>query len=420
MDRSRTCFQRARRAAAVLLVISGGLASSSEAALPPPTAVFTAYDHAGGARGFHLRFAVGSNPRLIRTAFLESSACHVGPVVRSVPVSGSGDVYIYSAFAPRLSQPRLKTGVFNVVARFTSPTRLNGTYQAKKPGCDTGVRAFTAATEKGHTADGPPPDVAGATPAQRAEAEALLAASRQAASRFPTIGDAFRAGFVPHPGFKAAFIWPRGVGFHLENCRNWVDDRVLDPARPEALVYWSPPNAAPVPIASMYRVSSYQPPPTTGGPIVQWHGHGDGAFLMTHVWFASRLEEAFSTSVVPSDSFFSSFSLKPQNATGWPWGGLGGATGDSYCLRSGRHVRRLVKMRKTIFSRRAVVVPPGGIVSWRFNGRKLHELVAGGTESFGSPATRSGTYRHRFFWPGRTRVICAVHPSMRMTVVVRR
>jgi plastocyanin len=420
MDRSRACFHHARRASAVLLVISGGLASSSEAALPPPTSVFTAYDHASEANGFHLQLAVGSNPRLIRTAFLDSFACRVEPVVRNVPVSESGDVYIHTAFAPRLSQPRLKTGIFTVIARFTSPTRLDGTYQAKKPGCDTGVRAFTATTEKGHNAHGPPPDVAGATPAQRAEAEALLAASKQAASRFPTIGDAFRAGFVPHPGFKAAFIWPRGVGFHLENCQNWVDDHVLDPTRPESLVYWSPPNAAPVPIALMYRASSYQPPPTTGGPIIRWHGHGDGAFLMTHVWFASSLEEAFSTSTTPSASFFASFSLQPQSATGWPWGGLGATTSDSYCLRSGRHVRRVVKMRKTSFSRNTVVVPPGGIVTWRFNRRGLHELAAGGTESFASQATRRGTYRHRFFWPGRTRVVCTIHPRMRMTVVVRR
>lgn len=420
MDRKRASYNRARRASALLLVISGGLASNSEAAVPPPTSVFTAYDHASGANGFHLQFAVGSNPRLIRTAFLESFACHVEPVVRNVPVSESGDVHTHRAFAPLLSRPRSKTGIFTVIARFTSPTRLDGTYQARKPGCDTGVRAFTAATEKGHSADVPPPDIAGATPAQRAEAEALLAASRQAASRFRTIGDAFRAGFVPHPGFKAAWVWPRGVGFHLENCQNWVDDHALDSARPESLVYWSPPNAAPVPIAFMYRVSSYQPPPTTGGPIIRWHGHGDGAFLMTHVWFASRLEEAFSTSLVPSESFFASFALQPQNATGWPWGALGATTGDSYCLRGGRHVRRVVTMRKATFSRRAVVVPPGGIVTWRFDGRKRHELAAGGTESFGSGAIRRGTYRHRFIWPGRTRVVCAIHLRMRMTVIVRR
>jgi plastocyanin len=170
----------------------------------------------------------------------------------------------------------------------------------------------------------------------------------------------------------------------------------------------------------MYRVSSYQPPPATGVPIVRWHRHGDGAFQMTHVWFASSLEEAFSTSVVPSNSFFASFSLQPQNANGWPWGTIGASTNDSYCLRRGRHVRRVVRMRKTSFSRRAVVLPPGGVVTWHFDGKRLHELVAGGTESFGSQTKRSGTYRHRFVWPGKTRVVCTIHPRMRMTVIVRR
>jgi plastocyanin len=396
------------------------MAASSQAALPPPASVFTAYDHSGGASGFHLQFAVGSNPRLIRMAFLDSFACDLEPLVSNVRVSGDGDVYIHTAFAPRLSRPRVKTGMFTVLARFTSPTRLDGTYQAKKRGCDTGVRAFTATTDKGHAAEVLRPDVAGATPAQRAEAQSLLAASREAASRFPTIGDAFRAGFIPHPGFKTGFIWPQGVGFHLENCQNWVDDHVLDPARPESLVYWSPPKAAPVLIGFMYRVSSYEPPPATGGPIVRWHRHGNSAFQMTHVWFASNLEEAFSTSVVPSESFFASFSLQPPNATGWPWGSRGASPSNSYCLRGGRYARRVVKMRKISFSRRTVVLPPGGIVTWRFNGRRLHELAAGGTEHFGSQTRRGGSYRHRFVWPGRTRVVCAVHPRMRMTVVVRR
>ena len=34
---------------------------------------------------------------------------------------------------------------------------------------------------------------------------------------------------------------------------------------------------------------------------------------------ASSLEEAFSTSEVPSDSFFANFSVQPPNATGWAW-----------------------------------------------------------------------------------------------------
>jgi hypothetical protein len=139
------------------------------------------------------------------------------------------------------------------------------------------------------------PDVAAASAADREVASGLmLAAHRDARTLFPTYAAARRAGFVryAHRG------WRRPLVIHLRDRAFEHDGRVMDPERPESLVYWWPRHGAPVLLAMMFRV----PPgsqPASAGSIPIFHRHANpktgrpGATLMTHVWLTNDLRSAF-------------------------------------------------------------------------------------------------------------------------------
>jgi hypothetical protein len=143
------------------------------------------------------------------------------------------------------------------------------------------------------------PDLKQATVAQRKAARRLLDRSRAATKGLLTLDGAVAAGFERH-----RFPEERGQLFHMERCDNWVDERTLDPRRPESLVYWRRPGAAvPKLVAVMYRAPGDRPPPAAGTPVVHWHGHPrregappgrvTGPTLMTHVWLTPHLRTAY-------------------------------------------------------------------------------------------------------------------------------
>jgi hypothetical protein len=97
-----------------------------------------------------------------------------------------------------------------------------------------------------------------------------------------------------------------------------ADGRVLDPAHPETLVYWTGPGERPTLVGVMYTAPRGAHGPTVGGPITRWHDHEscrdpatqaelgrpvDGAcprgqvyrrsVEMMHVWFTDDLATAF-------------------------------------------------------------------------------------------------------------------------------
>jgi hypothetical protein len=105
-----------------------------------------------------------------------------------------------------------------------------------------------------------------ATPAQRAAAARLLADTRRAAAQFRDLRDARAAGYAPHVTI------PRSVK-HYFNPAYVTDGRVLDPARPEGLVY-AHTTRRPVLVAAVYLMNrAGEPVRAVGGCLTPWHAH---------------------------------------------------------------------------------------------------------------------------------------------------
>jgi hypothetical protein len=161
------------------------------------------------------------------------------------------------------------------------------------------------------------PELAAATGEQRAAAENLWKASMADAERWRDPEAAAAAGFRfrddggAGPGGKVRFL-------HVPNPAWRADDRVLDPAHPETLVYWNGPGDRLTLVGVMYTSARGSPGPTVGGPITRWHDHetcrdpANGTKLgrpvdgtcpegqvyrrsgeMMHVWFTDDLATAF-------------------------------------------------------------------------------------------------------------------------------
>lgn len=149
------------------------------------------------------------------------------------------------------------------------------------------IGAFRAAagepgTESGHHAGGvaAPGSVApiveerDPTTAERAAAADLLLATRTALARYadPAVAAA--------DGYRVNGL--AGLDFHAANSRYEKDGRVLDPARPESLVYAVAPDGRPVLLGAMFQMPKIREPgPTVGGPLTVWHAHEHICFSLT-------------------------------------------------------------------------------------------------------------------------------------------
>jgi hypothetical protein len=160
------------------------------------------------------------------------------------------------------------------------------------------------------------PDVAAAGADERARAETLWKASIANAERWRDPEAAAAAGFrfqgKQRPGDKPVRF------LHVPNPAWRADGRVLDPERPETLVYWRSSGDRLVLVGVMYAAARGEPGPTVGGPITRWHDHEscrdpatraklgrpvagacpDGQVLrrsgeMMHVWFTDDLATAY-------------------------------------------------------------------------------------------------------------------------------
>jgi hypothetical protein len=151
------------------------------------------------------------------------------------------------------------------------------------------------------------PDVAAASPEQRAAAADLLVHTEAATARYADPAKAAAAGFdlqaslaraeKEKPG-KAAAISRVDAGdepghmpmLHVANPANRADGKVLDPEAPETLMYEYQGSGAWKLVGVMYTANEAFPgaPPDPGGPITRWHYHskdGPGDRLMMHVFF---------------------------------------------------------------------------------------------------------------------------------------
>jgi hypothetical protein len=162
------------------------------------------------------------------------------------------------------------------------------------------------------------PDVVAATDQERTRAEALWQASAADAQQWRDPKAATAAGFRFKQDVGAAGRG-RAVRFlHVPNPAWRADGRVLDPTRPETLVYWRDARDRLTLVGVMYTAAKGKPGPTVGGPITRWHTHEscqdpatraklgrpvdgrcpDGQVYrrsgeMMHVWFTDDLQTAF-------------------------------------------------------------------------------------------------------------------------------
>lgn len=120
------------------------------------------------------------------------------------------------------------------------------------------------------------------TPAERAAADQLVLAARTALARY---ADPALAGA---DGYRVKDL--AGLDFHASNPIYEHDDRVLDPARPETLVYAVAPDGQPVLLGAMFLMPNLREPgPTIGGPLTVWHAHEHICFSLTPPGLAGLL-----------------------------------------------------------------------------------------------------------------------------------
>jgi hypothetical protein len=104
------------------------------------------------------------------------------------------------------------------------------------------------------------------TPAQSAAANKLVADTKRGLERFADLADARAAGYAPHHH-------GREVIKHYFNPAYVTDGRVLDPTRPEGLMYAST-DRGPMLVAAVYLMNrAGEPGKAIGGCLTQWHTH---------------------------------------------------------------------------------------------------------------------------------------------------
>jgi hypothetical protein len=171
------------------------------------------------------------------------------------------------------------------------------------------------------------PDVAATTDEERARAEALWKDSVANAEQWRDPAAAAAAGFRFKAEGAGGVAGPeRRVRFlHVPNPAWRADGRVLDPTRPETLIYWRGPDDRLTLVGVMYTAAKGSAGPAVGGPITRWHDHEscrdpvtraklgrpvDGACPdgqvfrrsgeMMHVWFTDDLATAFARRAPPA------------------------------------------------------------------------------------------------------------------------
>jgi len=130
-----------------------------------------------------------------------------------------------------------------------------------RPGGHAGAAGHNEAGEHGHTTGPCRP-----TAAESREARIFVADTAVGLARFARVRGALATGYAPHRPGPETFK-------HYFNPRYVTDGRVLDPIRPEGLLYVHT-NRGPVLIAAVYLLNrAGEPGATIGGCLAQWHVH---------------------------------------------------------------------------------------------------------------------------------------------------
>ena len=138
-----------------------------------------------------------------------------------------------------------------------------------------------------------------ATADEQEAADQLLASVRSTLAAYADVDDAVAAGYQ-------APRRPRGPTRHYLDRTVAEEGRVLDPARPDGLVYGTGAAGEPVLLGAFFVARPGAPAPSPAGELVVWHSHDPScpAFFATadapcadarrmlHVWTADRVELA--------------------------------------------------------------------------------------------------------------------------------
>src|SRR5512132_1855743 len=257
----------------------------------------------------------------------------IGIALVAVGLAGALATLVLEARGVRLRSARARLGVAGTAVAVFLVAGATGVWAAAAGGhADPEAAAAhvhgdpAAATAGGADAAGTAehahrpnlPSVAAASDDERARAEALWKASVAGAGRWRDQEAAAAAGFR-FKGQAEAGSGRRPVRFlHVPNPAWRADGRVLDPSRPETLVYWNGPGDRLTLVGVMYTAPRGTHGPAVGGPITRWHTHEscrdpdtgaklgrpvDGACPqgqvhrrsgeMMHVWFTDDLATAF-------------------------------------------------------------------------------------------------------------------------------
>jgi len=107
------------------------------------------------------------------------------------------------------------------------------------------------------------------TAAQQKAAVRFVNASWNGAHKFRDLAAAKAAGYRPITPTGLPVVHYLNVSYYLADA---IGGNVLNPARPQSLVYANTPKGA-VLVAAMYITTPHGPTPRPGGCLTQWHVH---------------------------------------------------------------------------------------------------------------------------------------------------
>ena len=294
----------ARAALAAATLVAGLLAAApARAAFPVAGESYSVHDHATKGANWHVEVEISPKTRLeARTVVVYVQQCGATVIAQPAKIDLKGRLNILDRpFEPKQGGQ----GTWTVKAQFTSEHELVGESRVVTPRCATGTRTFAAHAgghehsdgHKSHTdhhsgtRPGEFPALASATPRQRKQARRLwLGTLRVAQDVFGDYQSALLQRYRRYP-----LRWPRPLLFHLRRRSYERDKAILDPRRPESLVYWWPKKGDPILLGFMYRAPLGRPP-VFAGNLLAWHSHTEkgsrGDNQMTHVWLTRDLRSA--------------------------------------------------------------------------------------------------------------------------------
>jgi hypothetical protein len=107
---------------------------------------------------------------------------------------------------------------------------------------------------------------AAASAEEQADARALVEQVKAGTAKYADTDVAAADGYRPNPNSGPdASHWPSRAAAR--------DGRVLDPARPESLMYWTASDGRKVLVGAVFKAFPSQQAPTPGGDLTMWHVH---------------------------------------------------------------------------------------------------------------------------------------------------